>query len=155
MKLALIVLLFPIVYAIIGGQPVPHRGGPQHITHEYIVSLQRNGQHFCAGVIYSLRRILTAASCVNDINANEISVLTSDRFLNGPGERFGVSKIILKKPYGPRRVEDNIAFLVTNGDMFLVSERQWASIQPDSVDKEMNVTIFGWGEVKVKSVLMF
>lgn len=156
MKLVLIVLALPMVYAIIGGEPVPYGGGPQFIDYEHIVSLQRNGEHFCAGVIFNLRRILTAASCVYDKNADEISVLTADRYLDGKGERFGVSDIILKKPYGPRRVKDNIAFLVTDGNMYLVSDRQWGGVPIDSVDKEMNLTIFGWGEVKVNyCVLIF
>lgn len=144
MKSTSIFLIFAITFA----NAVDVDDRTDHM--DYIISLQQNGKHFCAGVIFNLDNVLTSASCVVGKRPDEITIVSATSRLDGSGNHYKVDNITMKTPSDPTK--DNIALLHTTGAIFATIHQQWTGIYHDilkDVEGGVNLTVCGWGEHKV------
>lgn len=140
MKLALIFSALAMAYAVANSGIVKSRR---------TVSLLMNREHFCPGIIFSQRFIVTTATCVNGKQANEISVLAdTPRELGDSVKCFQIDEIMMKTPFGSRSIKENIAFLHTRENMYPIQGRD-LSAHEQGDHHGINVIICGWDEQQV------
>lgn len=79
----------------------------------YTVSILWNDEPHCTGSIYKQRYIITAATCVEGLNPEDLVILAGTLKLYEGGAYYQVDRIISKKPFGKNNLNDNIAMLRT------------------------------------------
>ncbi|KAJ8969561.1 hypothetical protein NQ317_004748, partial [Molorchus minor] len=90
---------------IVGGQTANIANYP------YQVSLQTNGNHFCGGSIISSTWILTAAHCMESIQANRVTVRAGSSSVSSGGQVVAVSRAISHPQYSSRNIDYDISLL--------------------------------------------
>jgi secreted trypsin-like serine protease len=127
-------------------------------SHPWIVSLReyKNSvlyDHFCAGVLISERRILTASHCVNKLLTSKIVAVVglhirtdiSDYALNNT---YHVARIIIHENYNRNNTENDIAMLILR-DSVRFSANVAPICLPNSAYADefigKQVVVAGWG----------
>lgn len=75
----------------------------------YVVSLQRNGNHYCSGSIVSKDWVVTAAQCAIKSPKESFKVRVGSEFLNKGGQLIPVSRFIIHEDF--KRIEDDYSLL--------------------------------------------
>jgi secreted trypsin-like serine protease len=141
-------ILFPLAPRIVGGESAKPSSWPWQVS-----LFNRNGSnllnHFCGGSLIYENYVLTAASCVADLNTNEIAVIVGAHSiaLNDIQDSnvFYVSKIIVNDNY--TRTTNNIALLKLVNNVTLGSSVNTIRL-PESRTVQLlynkRVVIIGW-----------
>ena len=111
----------------------------------WMVSLQRENRHFCAGSLISDEFVLTAAHCIPRLRSFDIvagtNVLNSNRIVYQP------SRVIIHERYLLSRNNHDIALIKLNRKVEF-SNRVSAISLPDSNDEntviDKHLTAIGW-----------
>lgn len=112
------------------------------------ISLQYDGNHFCGGTILNSRWILTAAHCVEEVIAEDLTVLAGTNVLSSGGERRRVLQYAIHPSYNPENYyENDIAVLELQtalsmtGHIAVVTLPSQSQVTPGGVTS----TVIGWG----------
>ncbi len=132
---------------IIGGEPAPINSWP------YIVSIGHSRlpadlSHNCGGSLIRKDVILTAAHCVTNVFASDLSVLIGSKTLSnkyGTGKRIGVEKIVIHEYYNDETIENDIALLFLSENS---THEVLPTISADQANKLLPgepMPVAGWG----------
>lgn len=123
---------------------------PEAGAYPFIVSVQIDGTHRCGGAVYSLRLVLTAASCVNGTDPNHVSIFAGETWLNKTDSKYAswhqIDKIITYQNFNITR--DNIAMLHSTKEMKGRFLRSIPILPKDTADYQY-LYICGWGQSSV------
>jgi secreted trypsin-like serine protease len=79
--------------AVVGGQPASE-------PYPWMASLQLEGSHYCGATLVRPRWALTAAHCVDDVRARDLTVvLGRDKLSTNAGRTFGVDEVVQHEDY--------------------------------------------------------
>lgn len=155
MKVVLLFLVFcasDILY-LFGGKDVTYS---EHIN--FIVSLQDDTDHFCNGALVSLKFILTAASCVDDKQPQDIKVKGLILTHSSPGIPMVVEEIIYKNASAQNNVRNNIALLriaeitAEDSDQLKPFGLKRLDNNNGAIENE-GATMYGWGKMSVSTLI--
>ncbi|XP_045489522.1 chymotrypsin-2-like [Pieris rapae] len=127
---------------VVGGTDAPDGALP------YQVSLQHsdyNNFAFCGGAIISDRFILTAAHCLQDVSAKDVSVLAGTNNKNSGGTRYKVDKIINHEKYTARPNVNDIALLRTTEKIQFTEKVKAIEIATEDPKPGDKCKLSGWG----------
>nr|CAD7204721.1 unnamed protein product [Timema douglasi] len=123
-------------------------------TLEAEVSIQLNGNHLCGGTILNSNWILTAAHCVQNMKAAELSVLLGTTYLTQGGVTISVSTFIVHASFSPEDAYKNdIAVIKLSQSLTLSSTIQPVSLPSQSqyTPSGLTATLIGWGLLYVST----
>ena len=133
---------------IVGGSAAAQR------DHPFLVSLQSEAGHFCAGSIINSSTILTAGHCLSSRSAQDLRVLADCEGVRRlhPGKPcrfFAASSIAIHPDFSNRRnLSYDIAVLkIANGP--LPSPIQMTNASPEASPNNTHyfATAYGWGDI--------
>ncbi|PSC75690.1 transmembrane protease serine 6 [Micractinium conductrix] len=136
--------------AIVNGKPTVYGRYP------YIVSLRRNGIHFCGGTLILPRLVLTAAHCLYESNGKrsaatywypKVRIGGHSRDGGGYEQRRGMRTVVHPR-YNPKSEENDVALVLLN----LPSKKPTIKLpsarpSPAAVPGTM-LTAIGWGDLR-------
>ncbi|XP_060644702.1 trypsin delta-like [Drosophila nasuta] len=135
----------PINNRVIGGVDTPIETIP------WQVSLQRQGSHYCGGVIYSKNIIITAAHCVCDDNANILDPKIFDVRVGSSTRNNGGSVIKVAKTSAHDRftldpiIEYDIALILLSSPLEMGSTVKAIPLAESVPNDGASAIVSGWG----------
>lgn len=129
-------------------------GGKNAAAVPYQISLQigiaNKTYHFCGGVILNEHVILTAAHCVANKNASQLSVLagTSDLKNETNASRHSIASCVIHPDFRPLNTSD-IALCKVQVPFVFGATINKASISRDYVGGGVNCTLTGFGSTSI------
>ncbi|EEB15299.1 tripsin, putative [Pediculus humanus corporis] len=132
---------------VVGGRPADPKQWP------WMVSLIKNREHFCGGVLITSKHILTAAHCFRGINPKSVIARLGEHDLTKIGETrtqdFRISDSKSHPDFDMNSYENDIAILKTDRPITFNSYA-WPVCLPqpgaDFVDEE--AIVIGWGAIE-------
>ncbi|KAI5639182.1 trypsin domain-containing protein [Phthorimaea operculella] len=84
-------------------------------NYPYVVSIQKDGEHWCAGAILNQRLVITTANCVwKSDRMSRMRIRVGSRDLDRGGQEIGISEVLKHPNWSIRRGPDfDIALLLT------------------------------------------
>ena len=111
----------------------------------YIVNIQEDGIHICAGTILEHHVIITAAHCFEDDKISRYRVLSGSANVK-QGVRHNVTKILIHPQYHPTAYKSDIALLIIFPYIDLIhSPNRRIPLHIGNVPPNILGTISGWG----------
>jgi len=131
----------PSASAVVGGSAAAEG------QYAFTASLQDGDFAFCGGSVISPGWVLTAAHCVPDGDATNLSVVvgTTDNS-NGSGQRLPVADVIVHPSYDPRSMTHDAALLRLSGTTSVTPIALAGSADDDLEADGAPVTVTGWGD---------
>ncbi|KAL0274764.1 UNVERIFIED_CONTAM: hypothetical protein PYX00_002813 [Menopon gallinae] len=132
----------PIFARITGGENAKEGEFP------YQVSLQRNGKHFCGGVILSEKVVLTAAHCVLGKEALRTEIVAGFVNLTLPGknvQRSAIEKISSHPDYPGTVGPNDVAVLVLKTPFKFTTHVQKVFLPAAGQEVDGDTVLSGWG----------
>ncbi|GJQ76784.1 hypothetical protein Trydic_g12504, partial [Trypoxylus dichotomus] len=113
----------------------------------FVISLNLNGSHICGGSIIGNRTVLTAAHCLENVSASQLTIYAGSKYRTLPRQKVPVQSIKIHERYNKTSLDNDIAILKLKFD--LVFGRRVLPIalpaQNEEVRTNSNAQIFGWG----------
>ncbi|KAH8380911.1 hypothetical protein KR200_004103 [Drosophila serrata] len=126
---------------IVGGLPVSIATVP------WQVAILHHGLQFCGGAIYSERIILTAAHCLREKNAKDLSVRAGSSLWIFGGQKIGIAKIVphhkYKFVYGSDPYDIAVLFLQT--PLQLGNDVKTIPLAQKKPEPGSEAIVSGWG----------
>ncbi|MCY1077028.1 S1 family serine peptidase [Archangium lansingense] len=132
---------------IVGGYASPAGEAPWQVS-------LRNTSHFCGGVIYNSKTVITAAHCVAGRQPSEISVRYNSLYHGSGGALVSVSSIVVHPSYNFSTIDNDIALIKLSSAMTLGSTQAKAVKLPaPGSDPAVKATALasGWGVISYGS----
>ncbi|KAH7348225.1 trypsin [Pyrenochaeta sp. MPI-SDFR-AT-0127] len=132
---------FPDGEDIVGGEPAAAGNFP------FIVSLQRNGAHFCGGSLLNANTVVTAAHCVAGQSASALRVRAGSLNRNSGGTLSSVSAIRSNPSYTASTYDGDVAILKLATPIPTSSTIGYATLPAAGSDPAAGTTatVAGWG----------
>ncbi|KAH8255629.1 hypothetical protein KR038_007640, partial [Drosophila bunnanda] len=126
---------------IVGGRPVSIAKAP------WQVAILLHGFQFCGGAIYSERIILTAAHCLVDRSAKELSVRAGSSLWISGGQKVEVAKVIPHHKYKKVLGSDpyDIALLILQTPLTLGKDVKTIPLAKKTSEPGTEAFVSGWG----------
>jgi len=112
--------------------------------HPYQVSLQRNGNHFCGGSLYSDDIVITAAHCLQKITASQIKVRVGSTYWRSGGSVHAVRAFKNHEGYNARTMINDIAIMRIEPVSFRSTVRA-IGIAESNPRNGAEAVVSGWG----------
>uniref|UniRef100_A0AAG5D4A3 trypsin n=1 Tax=Anopheles atroparvus TaxID=41427 RepID=A0AAG5D4A3_ANOAO len=132
--------------AVVGGTTAKDGAAP------FLVSLQQNGSHFCAGSIVDERWVLTAAHCAQDLQIEQILILAGTNNLEKGGRNLTIDRIIPHSRYDETTQANDIALLRLTSRVAYDEHVKRIEYSAQHVPDNATVTLMGWGYTKRNEV---
>ncbi|XP_017069084.1 trypsin epsilon [Drosophila eugracilis] len=113
--------------------------------HPYQVSLQRSGSHFCGGSIYSHDIVITAAHCLQSIEAKDLKVRVGSTYWRSGGSVHSVRAFRNHEGYNSRTMVNDIAIIRIESDLSFRSTIRAISIADSNPREGAIAVVSGWG----------
>ncbi|XP_063983180.1 transmembrane protease serine 9-like [Diachasmimorpha longicaudata] len=150
--LTLIFVALAIVSVANGKPPQRIVGGTLASRGEipYIVSLNRNGHHFCGGSIISDRHILTAAHCVHDFTSStqrSVTIRAGSLTSRSGGQTYTVDKIQVHPEYVDHlgSPPNDIAIIKVKETIKFDQNTKKIDLVTSEPKADASVVVSGWG----------
>ncbi|KAK2584857.1 hypothetical protein KPH14_006294 [Odynerus spinipes] len=133
---------------IVGGTDAPDGKYP------YQVSMQVSGKHYCGGSIINKRYILTAAHCLQGVNANNVRIYVGTNRLSAPREAYGVDKLIIYPNYLPYQKLGDLGLIrLATNLTFNTYVRALNIATFDNGASNYNAVVTGWGRIRAGGIV--
>ena len=137
---------------IVGGEEVPITRYPWQVS---LRNLKYGGSHFCGGSLLNTRFVVTAAHCVRDQEASDISVVlgtTRSHSLGGNTRKVAAKRLIPHQKYDPSNLNDDIALIELQEEVHEALKLEFPFIRgiclPTASEEFTGTcTVTGWGRV--------
>ncbi|KAK7793536.1 hypothetical protein R5R35_010601 [Gryllus longicercus] len=118
-------------------------------THRpYMVSIEKQGLHHCAGAVVSKRFVLTSAHCFRSVV--NYSVRAGSAMAQQGGTQHAIAEIIIHPKYSPFEVEFDVALVKVRPEFFISQDLYPVRLaefgDPEPADYEAELC--GWGHTK-------
>lgn len=117
--------------------------------------------HYCAGTLIYENVVLTAAHCVNTLDAFEILVFAGINNINtelGASNAYFVSHRYFHESYNAQLIQNDIAILVLVKNVSISREIQLACLPASSTDStyaiNKTLALIGWGSTNDRTVVL-
>ncbi|KAH8392825.1 hypothetical protein KR215_002643 [Drosophila sulfurigaster] len=142
---------------IVGGKDTPIEAIP------WQVSLQRQGSHYCGGVIYSKDIIITAAHCVHNhdsklLDSEFFDVRVGSSTSNNGGSVIKVAKITVHDRYvniNNQKTEYDIALLLLSSPLEMGPTVKAIPLADSVPNDGAAVLVSGWGRTETEPVAKY
>ncbi|KAJ4349119.1 hypothetical protein N0V95_004861 [Ascochyta clinopodiicola] len=127
--------------AIVGGVPAVAGDFP------FIVSLQKNGAHFCGGSLLDSTTVLTAAHCADGQTTSGLTVRAGSLNRNSGGVTSQVSSLNVHPSFDPDVLSNDVAVLKLRTAIPTSSTIKYATLAAAGSDPAANTVarVAGWG----------
>ncbi|XP_056373976.1 myeloblastin-like [Hyla sarda] len=120
-------------------------------SHPYIASLQLRRQHFCGGSLIAQQFLMTAAHCLADINARDVTVVLGAHSLRSneaSRQTFRISRVF-ENGFNPQTLENDILVLQLDRRVTLNSRVNLISLPRtnETVPAGTQCVTSGWGRL--------
>jgi len=133
--------------SIVGGVPATAGDFP------FIVSFQKNGQHFCGGSLLDSTTVLTAAHCVDGQSLSGLTVRAGTLTRNAGGVTAAVSELHVHPNYDENTQDSDLGILKLATPIPESSTVKYATLAAAGSDPVGNTTatVAGWGNTQNSS----
>ncbi|KAF2271136.1 trypsin-like protease-like protein 1 [Lojkania enalia] len=113
----------------------------------FIVSLQRNGAHFCGGSLLNSRTVITAAHCAVGQSPSSLRVRAGSLSRTSGGTLVGVSSIVVHPSFSSSTLDSDVAIFKLSTAIPTSGTIGYATLPPSGSDPAANsiTTVAGWG----------
>ncbi|KAJ4368850.1 hypothetical protein N0V83_005932 [Neocucurbitaria cava] len=113
----------------------------------FIVSLQKNGAHFCGGSLLNANTVVTAAHCAVGQTASTLKVRAGSLNRNSGGTLVGVSSIVVNPGYVSSTYDADVAIFKLSTSIPTSSTISYATLPASGSDPAAGTTstVAGWG----------
>uniref|UniRef100_A0A671FMM9 Elastase, neutrophil expressed n=1 Tax=Rhinolophus ferrumequinum TaxID=59479 RepID=A0A671FMM9_RHIFE len=130
---------------IVGGRQAQPHAWP------FMVSLQRQGGHFCGGTLVAPNFVMSAAHCVNGINFQRVRAVLGAHNLGQrePTQQSFAIQQVFENGFDPERLLNDIVILKLNGSATINANVQVAQLpdQDQGVGNGVQCLAMGWGRL--------
>ncbi|XP_019571560.2 neutrophil elastase [Rhinolophus sinicus] len=130
---------------IVGGRQAQPHAWP------FMVSLQRQGGHFCGGTLVAPNFVMSAAHCVNGINFQRVQAVLGAHNLGQrePTRQSFAIQQVFENGFDPERLLNDIVILKLNGSATINANVQVAQLpdQDQGVGNGVQCLAMGWGRL--------
>ncbi|EDV56480.1 trypsin epsilon [Drosophila erecta] len=114
-------------------------------AHPYQVSLQRFGSHFCGGSIYSHDIVITAAHCLQSVDAKDLKIRVGSTYWRSGGSVHSVRSFRNHEGYNARTMVNDIAIVRIESDLSFRSSIRAVRIADHNPREGATAVVSGWG----------
>ena len=134
---------------IVGGAAAPPGMAPWQVSLQYRDGGAGRWSHFCGGSLIAPSWVLTAAHCLDDVDAGALSVVHGSQSLSASGERRYPERLVLHEGYVAANQGDDIA-LIRLAEPFSSSRQQVVQLQSRQIERAFGFpgacsVVTGWG----------
>lgn len=138
---------------IIGGIDAPIYGQPWQVSLVIPWIKDSREAHFCGGALIGSEWLVTAAHCVENLQPEDLEVITGTVTLNNKNTRTPVIKIISNPDFDPETFDNDIALVrippIKNFDRNSSPIKLISKNQENNISSNESVRVTGWGADKV------
>uniref|UniRef100_A0A0C9R4S6 chymotrypsin n=1 Tax=Fopius arisanus TaxID=64838 RepID=A0A0C9R4S6_9HYME len=149
MKVLLLITILCLAFVANALPPQRIIGGSQADDgkYPYQISLLFRGRHNCGGAIIHKRYILTAAHCVERVEASSLRIVVGTNDWKKPGDQYKIEKIIAHD-FNASALNNDIALLKTTKEIVFSKKVQPINItKTDIREHGHSVVATGWGRL--------
>ncbi|XP_043803204.1 chymotrypsin-1-like [Apis laboriosa] len=123
--------------------------------YSYQVSIRLNNYHICGGSIIDYYTILTAAHCIYQKNASEITIVVGTNYLSS-GTIYVVKEMIWHENYNEIMIINDIGLIRVKNYIKYNKKVQPISLASNYTPENTTAVITGWGQLnKIKSIIPY
>lgn len=160
--LEIFVLLNLVVYTLAEEFPALNQldgriiGGKETSIESYPwqVSLQSDGSHFCGGVLFNEKIVITAAHCLTDLPPEAITIRIGSNNYKEGGQLFKVSDTKRHEDYDPNTMSNDIALLSLATSVTLGPNAKPIKLAEKAPSTNIKAAVTGWGTTSIVSSAM-
>jgi secreted trypsin-like serine protease len=134
---------------ILGGREAEPGAWPWQVA--LVDSFEENAYHglFCGGTVIGADWVLTAAHCVDGVEASLIDVLVGAHYLSQGGTRIRAADVIQHADYDPTNLYNDVALIRLSTPVTYTPISLYQTVTDTTELDFMRATVIGWGAKNV------